>query len=62
MDHRRARLVALALLAFVLFNPPLLRVFNRDVLVGGIPLLWLYLFLAWAAMIGAVALLVRRTG
>jgi hypothetical protein len=38
-----------------------LAIFNRAASVAGIPVLYLYLFGAWAAGIAAVFLLVRRT-
>jgi hypothetical protein len=59
-EHRTsARLVALAVLAFLLFNYPLLRLFDVDVIVLGVPLVWLYVFVAWAVLIALVGLTVR---
>lgn len=49
------RLVALFMLGFVLFNYPFLAVFNRARLVLGVPLLYLYLFVAWGAVIALAA-------
>lgn len=37
----------LGLLYFLLMSFPLLQIFNRDTLVGGIPLLALYIFGVW---------------
>ena len=54
-----ARLVALAVLAFLLFNYPLLRLFDVDVIVWGVPLVWLYVFVAWGALIALVGLTLR---
>lgn len=54
-----ARLVALAVLAFLLFNYPLLRLFDVNVIVFGVPLVWLYVFVAWGALIALVGLTVR---
>ena len=54
-----ARLVALAVLAFLLFNYPLLRLFDVNVIVFGVPLVWLYVFVAWGALIALVGLSVR---
>lgn len=54
------RLVALFMLGFVLFNYPFLAVFNRARLVLGVPLLYLYLFVAWGAVIALAA--VATTG
>ena len=49
--ERYQRLMALLVLGVVLFTPPLLLVFNRPVRVLGLPLLLLYLFLAWGALV-----------
>ena len=54
-----ARLVALAVAAFALFNYPLLAVFDTDVLVLGLPLVWVYVLAAWALLIVLVALTLR---
>ncbi len=56
---RSARLVALAVAAFLLFNYPLLRVFDLPVLVFGVPLVWLYVFTAWLLLIIIVSLTVK---
>jgi hypothetical protein len=45
------RLVGLFLLGLVLFNFPILCLFNRPVLALGIPVLYLYLFGAWSLII-----------
>ncbi len=45
------RLVGLFLLGMLLFNFPLLYLFNRPELVLGIPVLYLYLFVAWSLVI-----------
>jgi hypothetical protein len=61
--HRRKgeRLVALALLGFLLFNYPLLSLFSTDGSVVGVPLLYAYLFVSWALLIGLMALVVRKS-
>ena len=48
------RLVALFLLGTILFNFPILSLFNRKVLALGIPLLYLFLFGVWAGLIGMI--------
>ena len=53
------RLAAVAVLAFLLFNYPVLAVFAGDVLVLGVPLLTGYLFSAWAVVIALAARLTR---
>lgn len=45
------RSIALFLLGILLFNPPLLSIFSGDVVIAGVPLLYIYLFLAWAIFI-----------
>ena len=54
------RLAALFVLGAVLFNYPLLALFNRAVVVAGVPLLLLYVFLAWALLIALLALVVEK--
>ena len=61
-SDRRARLVALAALGFLLVNYPLLALFDVADRVLGVPVLWAYLLLAWASVIALVALIVRRPG
>jgi hypothetical protein len=61
--HRRKgeRLVALALLGFLLFNYPLLSLFSTDGSVVGVPLLYAYLFVSWGLLIGLMALVARKS-
>ena len=53
------RLWALFFLGLVLLLPPLIGVFDKAVLVGGIPLLYLFLFAAWAGLIALTALVME---
>ena len=55
------RLMAVFLLGVLLFNYPLLALFNRTVLVFGVPLLYAYIFVSWAVLIGLAALVVERS-
>jgi hypothetical protein len=55
------RLVALFLLGTLLFNYPLLAVFDRAALFLGIPGLYAYIFCCWALLIGLLALVVERS-
>jgi len=52
---RAQRLLALFALGWLLLNFPLLTLWDRGVLVVGLPLLPLALFVGWAALIGAAA-------
>jgi hypothetical protein len=56
---RSARLTGTAALALLLFNFPFLGVFDSDALLGGMPVIWLYLFVVWGATIALVAWVVR---
>ncbi|NQD91294.1 hypothetical protein HP532_01345 [Pseudomonas sp. CrR25] len=56
------RLVAVFALGWLLFSYPLLALFNGGGLLWGIPLLYAYLFLAWAVLIGLMMLVIERTG
>jgi hypothetical protein len=59
--RRGQRLAALFLLGALLFNFPLLAVFNRPAYVFGIPVLYAYIFFAWTLLIGLLALVVERS-
>jgi presenilin-like A22 family membrane protease len=59
-ESRRARLVAIGALGFLLFGYPILAVFDVSATVLGVPVLWAYVFGSWAAVIVLVALAVRR--
>ena len=54
------RLAALFVLGCLLFNYPLLALFNRPTLLGGIPLLYVYVFAAWALLIALLALVIEK--
>lgn len=54
------RLVAVFLCGFVLFNYPVLSLFDRSAAVFGIPLLYAYVFVAWAGLIGLMAWVIER--
>jgi hypothetical protein len=58
-DRTQERLIALFLLGVLVLTPPLLLVFNQPIRVLGIPILYLYLFLAWTVLIGAAAVVAR---
>ena len=58
-ERRSARMVALAVLALVLFGWPFLVIFDQPVRVFGLPLLWAWLFSAWVLVIGLIAAVVR---
>ena len=54
------RLVVLFVLGNLLFNYPLLALFNRALSLGSVPLLYVYLYGAWALLIGLLALVIHK--
>ena len=59
-ETRGQRLVALCMLGMVLFNFPILALFNVPGTLLGVPALYAYLFIAWAALIALMALVANR--
>jgi hypothetical protein len=55
-----SRLVALFALGLALFNYPLLALFDRAEIAFGIPVLYLYIFCAWALLIALLSLVIER--
>jgi putative Ca2+/H+ antiporter (TMEM165/GDT1 family) len=58
---RKATLIVLCGVAILLFNTPIISIFNVPAFVGRIPVFYLYLFGAWLFIILATAWVVRRT-
>ena len=54
------RLIAVFLFGCLLFNYPLIALFNSDYPVFGVPLLYVYTFAAWALLIALTALIAER--
>ena len=59
-SRKGQRLVGLFLLGCLLFSYPLLAVFNVRASVFGVPLLYAYLFSAWAFLIVLIAAIMER--
>jgi hypothetical protein len=57
---RAARLAFLFMLGVLLFNYPLLALFNIEGRVLGVPVLYAYIFAAWGLLIALVALVMER--
>ena len=57
---RSQRLMALFAAGALLFNFPLLALWDRDVLILGVPLFPAALFMVWAVLIALLALIVER--
>lgn len=51
---KRKLLALLGILIFLLLNPPLIQVFNREASLGGIPALVLYIHLVWILAIAGL--------
>ena len=57
------RLVAVFLGGALLINYPLLALFDRPQPdVAGVPLLYLYVFVVWVILVGAMAWIIERGG
>lgn len=54
------RLFVLFLLGVFLLNPPMLSIFDVPRQVFGIPLLYLYLFTCWGALLSLVAFIIEK--
>jgi Na+-driven multidrug efflux pump len=54
------QLAAIFIMGCLLFNYPLLLIFSRNTLVWGVPLLYLYVFVSWALMIGLMIIIIER--
>ena len=54
------RLAAVFLLGCVLFNYPLIALFNKPAKLFDIPLLYFYIFAVWVLLIGLMAWVIER--
>ena len=54
-ESRGHRFVAICMLGVLLFNYPILALFNVAGTLFGVPMLYAYIFIAWAALIGLMA-------
>jgi len=54
-ESKGQRFVALCLLGVLLFNCPILALFNVSGTVLGVPVLYVYMFGAWSALIALMA-------
>jgi hypothetical protein len=59
-DTKEPRFIALCMLGLVLFNFPVLALFNVNGTVFGVPVLYAYIFAAWALLIALMALVAER--
>jgi len=56
-ESRGQRFVALCMLGTLLFNYPVLALFNVHGTLLGVPVLYAYMFVAWGALIALMALI-----
>jgi len=61
-EIRGQHFVALCMLGMLLFNYPILALFNVPSTVFGVPALYAYVFIAWAALIASMAYLAESGG
>ena len=54
-ESKGQRFVALCMLGVLLFNYPILALFNVSGVLFGVPVLYAYMFVAWAALIALMA-------
>lgn len=54
-DGKGHRFVALCMLGLLLFNYPILALFNVPGTIFGVPVLYAYIFFAWAMLIALMA-------
>lgn len=61
-EAKGQRLAALCMFGALVFNFPILALFNRPGDLFGVPVLYAYVFIAWAALIALMALVVESDG
>jgi len=59
--NKTHRLISLFILGSLLLNAPILSLFNVKGFLMGIPLLYLYIFTAWALLVVLIGLVMRKT-
>ena len=58
-ERKGERLIALFIFGCLLFNYPVLSLFNVAAVAFGVPVLYAYIFAAWALLVGLMALVVE---
>ena len=61
-ESRGQRFVALCMLGLLLFNYPILTLFNVSGTLFGVPVLYAYIFIAWTGLIALMAYLAESGG
>lgn len=60
-ESKGQRFAALSMLGMLLFNYPILTLFNVSGTLFGVPVLYAYIFIAWALLIASMALLAESS-
>ncbi len=62
--RRPERTLAVALMALIAFNQPMLRIFDQGAssMMAGLPVIYLYIFAAWGLVIALLAAAVETSG
>jgi hypothetical protein len=58
-NTQNKRLFALFLLGCLIFNFPIISLFNHDIFIFGIPILFIFLFFAWGLFIIVMVFITR---
>ncbi len=61
-EKKGQRFVALCMLGILMFNYPILALFNVSGTLFGVPVLYAYIFIAWAALIAVMAYITESGG
>jgi hypothetical protein len=61
-ESKGQRFIALCMLGMLLFNYPILALFNVPGTLFGVPVLYAYIFIAWAILIALMALVADSDG
>ena len=61
-ESKGQRFVALCMLGMLLFNYPILALFNVPGTLFGVPVLYAYVFIAWAVLIALMAFVADSDG
>jgi hypothetical protein len=62
LETKGQRFVALCMLGMLLFNYPILTLFNVPGALFGVPVLYAYLFIAWGGLIALMAFVAESSG
>lgn len=59
---KEQKLIFISLLFLILFNFPILSIFNLEGSINGIPTLYMYVFLVWILFIAVIFSVLRKEG